>query len=201
MARTHCREKDAGTGAEFLSGFHKADKLTPVITITLYLGAEKWDGPRKLSDMFAETDKRISSLISDYEIKLLVPQEFDGFDKFRTSLGSVLEMIKVSEDQEAMIQLLESNPKYAEMDNESVAAINTFIGVNFPISTEGGITNMCKAFEDIRKEDIQTGIEQGIDVGVNLTKKVIRMDAMGYTPEKIASGTKITREKVMYILE
>ena len=35
-----------GTKPEFLSGFHRNDTLTPVITITVYLGAEAWDGPR-----------------------------------------------------------------------------------------------------------------------------------------------------------
>ena len=60
---------------------------------------------------------------------------------------------------------------------------------------------MCKALEDMRKEDIQTGIEQGIDVGVDLTKKVIRLNSLGCTPEKIAEEMKISKEKVMYILE
>ena len=64
---------------------------------------------------------------------------------------------------------------------------------------------MCKAWEDQRKEDLQTGIEigrkQGIDAGVELTKRVIRLDSLGHTPEEIAAETKLTEEKVMYILE
>lgn len=196
-ARNHRDERKHGTNAEFLSGFHKEDKLTPVITITVYLGTEKWDGPRKLSDMFREKDAWLKSLISDYKIHLVVPREMDDFSLFQTSLGAVLEVIKASEDKEAMRTLFATNPRYKAMDNESVLAINTFIGGNFPIAQEGGITNMCKALEDMRKEDIQTGI----DVGVDLTKKVIRLNSLGCTPEKIAEEMKISKEKVMYILE
>ena len=52
------------------------------------------------------TDKRITSLISDYKIHMVIPQELDDFSKFRTTLGEVLEIIKVSEDKAAMKQLL-----------------------------------------------------------------------------------------------
>lgn len=153
-ARNHRDERKHGTNAEFLSGFHKEDKLTPVITITVYLGTEKWDGPRKLSDMFREKDAWLKSLISDYKIHLVVPREMDDFSLFQTSLGAVLEVIKASEDKEAMRTLFATNPRYKAMDNESVLAINTFIGGNFPIAQEGGITNMCKALEDMRKGDV-----------------------------------------------
>ena len=44
-----------------------------------------------------------------------------------------------------------------EMDNESVSAINTFLGVNIPLNKEGSVTNMCKAWEDQRKEDLENG--------------------------------------------
>ena len=44
-----------------------------------------------------------------------------------------------------------------EMDNESVSAINTFWGVNIPLNKEGRVTNMCKAWEDQRKEDLENG--------------------------------------------
>ena len=160
-ARNHRDERKHGTNAEFLSGFHKEDKLTPVITITVYLGAEKWDGPRKLSDMFGEADGWLKKLVSDYRIHLVIPQEIEDFSKFRTSLGEVLEIIKVSEDKEAMKRLFATNPQYKTMDNESVRAINTFIGVNLPVNEEGSETDMCKAFEEIKAEEREEGREEG----------------------------------------
>lgn len=50
-ARSHKDKKDFDSSAEFLAGFKRDDKLTPVITLTVYWGAEAWDAPRCLHDM------------------------------------------------------------------------------------------------------------------------------------------------------
>ena len=85
----------------------------------------------------------------------------DNFDKFQTTLGEVLEIIKASEDKAAMKQLMETNPRFRAMDNESVSAINTFIGVNIPVNEEGSVTNMCKAWEDQKEEGRTEGRTEG----------------------------------------
>ena len=36
----------------------------------------------------------------------------------------------------------------------TLLAINTFIGVDIPVNEEGSETDMCKAWEDQRKEDL-----------------------------------------------
>ena len=60
-----------------------------------------------------------------------------------------------------MKQLLSTNPQFAAMDNESVSAINTFIGVNIPVNTEGSVTDMCKAWEDQKEEGRTEGLTEG----------------------------------------
>lgn len=52
MKFSRTRLLTGGASAEFLSEFHKDDKLTPVITITVYWGSGKWDAPRSLHEMF-----------------------------------------------------------------------------------------------------------------------------------------------------
>ena len=131
------------------------------------------------------TDKRITSLISDYKIHMVIPQELDDFSKFRTTLGEVLEIIKVSEDKAAMKQLLATNPQFAAMDNESVSAINTFIGVNIPVNTEGSVTDMCKAWEDQKEEGRREMIKH--------------MLSSGKTPEEIAAFASISLEEVQEV--
>ena len=131
------------------------------------------------------TDKRITSLISDYKIHMVIPQEMDDFSKFRTTLGEVLEIIKVSEDKAAMKQLLATNPQFAAMDNESVSAINTFIGVNIPVNTEGSVTDMCKAWEDQKEEGRREMIKH--------------MLSSGKTPEEIAAFASISLEEVQEV--
>lgn len=184
--KNHRRDGDSGSQAEFLSGFHREDRLMPVVTITIYWGAKAWDGPRCLYDMFGDTDEQLKKFVSDYHINLVVPQEITDFDKFRTTLGDVLEVIKVSEDKEAMSRLIADNPRFAAMDNESVSAINTFIGVDIPVNTEGSVTNMCKAFEEIIEEGRQEGRRE-------LIKSML---SSGKTPEEIASFASISLDEV-----
>lgn len=156
-ARRHRENHDKLTSAEFLSGFRKKDKLTPVITITLYWGADKWDGPRTLHDMLDHSDEALIKFIPDYHINLVAPEEIDDFKKFQTTLGEVLEAIKVSNDKEQMRQLIFSNPVFQKMDNESVAAINTFLGTNIPLNKTEEVTDMCKAWDDLMNEGVEKG--------------------------------------------
>ena len=84
------QEKDL-RDAEFLSGFSKEDKIIPVITLTVYFGSDKWDGPRGLKDMFPEDiDEEVLNKVDDYHLHLIIPAEIKDFSKFKTELGKAL---------------------------------------------------------------------------------------------------------------
>ena len=193
IGKHHKKAGDSGSQGEFLSGFYRDDRLMPVVTITVYWGSKEWDGPRCLHDMISSTDERLKKFVSDYHINLVVPQEITDFDKFRTTLGEVLEIIKVSEDKAAMKQLLATNPQFAAMDNESVSAINTFIGVNIPVNTEGSVTDMCKAWEDQKEEGRTEGRTEG------RREMIKHMLSSGKTPEEIAAFASISLEEVQEV--
>lgn len=197
-AKRHRKNHDKLTPAEFLSGFRKDDKLTPVITITLYWGADKWDGPRTLHDMLDHSDETLIKFIPDYHINLVVPEEIDDFKKFRTTLGEVLEAIKVSNDKEQMRQLIFSNPAFQKMDNESVAAINTFLGTNIPLNKNEEVTDMCKAWDDLMNEGIEKGIEKGIKKGIEKGRINIIADFLlnGGTEEQAKEMLKASENEV-----
>ena len=57
-AKSHKGGKKSETGAEYLSGFYRTDKLLPVITLTVYFGAEKWNAPKSLYEMFAISNRK-----------------------------------------------------------------------------------------------------------------------------------------------
>ena len=59
--------------AEFLSGFYREDRLLPIITVVVYFGADSWDAPRSLHEMFVVQDECILSLVPDYQINLIAP--------------------------------------------------------------------------------------------------------------------------------
>ena len=76
------------TRAEFLSGFYKTDKILPVVTLTLYFGADEWTAPRDLHSMLS-TDGKILQYVDNYHLHLIAPLEIadDDFSKFHTELS------------------------------------------------------------------------------------------------------------------
>ena len=94
--KSHREEKTPMKPGEFLSGFGREDRLTPVITTVLYLKDTEWDGPTQLREMFAVTDAQLLSFVSDYRINLLAPHGIpeEDFRKFRTDVGPLLQYIK-----------------------------------------------------------------------------------------------------------
>ena len=102
IAKAHRSHKDRAENiGEFLSGFYKADKLLPVITLTLYLGAGQWDAPKSLHEMLTVKDESLLKYIPDYKLNLITPADIndDELGAFHTELGTVLEFIKYSKDK------------------------------------------------------------------------------------------------------
>ena len=104
IAAQNVKEKKAPTRAEFLSGFYKADKLRPVITLVLHFGADPWDGATSLHEMMDFPLEEMRTFIQDYKIHLIDPAalEPDELEKFSTSLREVLGCIKYSKDKEKL---------------------------------------------------------------------------------------------------
>jgi hypothetical protein len=151
-ARRHKTLKDYKSNSEFLSGFTKEDKLTPIVTLTIYWGADKWDAPRSLHEMFREEDREeFGRFVPDYKLNLIVPSEIEDFGKFSTELGGVLEVIKSSYDEDEMSKVINGNVKFREVSNDVISVLNTFTGLSLKANMEGEKTNMCKAWEDHKK--------------------------------------------------
>lgn len=160
--------KKAGN-AEFLSGFTKDGRIFPVITLVINWSDKRWDGPRKLSDMFAETDSRIMEFVNDYELKLIDPHDITDFGKFNTMLGDVLEFIKYQNDEGYFQRALREKGEDWELDIDSINVINTFTDAKIAITGEKeGTMKMCRATEAI----LEQGIEQGTNV-VNQLNQIL----------------------------
>ena len=50
------KDRKGHNNGEFLSGFYREDKLTPVITLVILFSSEEWDGPRTLHEMMSTQD-------------------------------------------------------------------------------------------------------------------------------------------------
>ena len=159
-AKEHRVGKNLKNRGEFLSGFSKDDKLTPIVTLTLYWGADEWDAPRSIHDMLSTVEPEVLKFVPNYSLNLIVPGEITDFEKFRTSLGAVLEMIKYSKDEEAMNTLILTKPIYKDLENEAVKAINLFTGLELKINEEEKTMDMCKAWADHRQAGVKEGIKE-----------------------------------------
>ena len=151
-------------GAEFLSGFRKEDKLIAVVTLVVYFGSAKWDGPMTIHEMLSTQNPQILSLVQNYRIHLVSPAAIadEDFDKFRTDLGSVLQYIKYSNDKEKLDEVVHSVDRFRRMDPDSAGLINAVTGSNLKIvENEEGKIDMCVAIDEMRKESRDEGMIEG----------------------------------------
>ena len=153
-AKRHKQDKDYTSHAEFLSGFSATDKLIPIIPITLYWGADKWDAPTSLSQMFEGFDERLQPYVPDYKIVLVSPQGLSSeqLNCLRTELKELLGAIKYSQDKTEFESFITNDPAFKSLNNETIEAINLFTGARIKMEEKGGATDVCKAIEDMKQE-------------------------------------------------
>ena len=143
--------EEAETSEEFLSGFHKEDRLVPVITVTIYWGEKDWDGPRTLEEMIAPVDKKMRRFITKYELPLITPKEIKDYKMFHTEIGQVMEMLRVSGNKQIMTDLLANNPLFEKMSRDAAVICNELLGLELKIEDKE-VVNMSKAWEEQRAE-------------------------------------------------
>ena len=176
------------TRAEFLSGLRKGDKLKPVITLMIYLGTEKWDGPRSLHEMLHFPDERLKAFVPDYKLNLIVPRELkeDDFAKIGPDLGFLLKVL--NHGKSGMVELL-ADSQYQSVDGETALLANDIASLGLDIVlNEGGKANMCKAMEDHDKKKEVQGCIRGFRLvfGDN-TSEIIKLVSKEFqvTPEYV----------------
>ena len=157
--KRHETNKENMSSAEFLSGFKKGDKLTPIIPITLYWGTDEWDAPTHLHEMFGEIDENLLQYIPDYHINLVAPNLIEDFDKFKTELKQIFEFIKYSNDKDHFKEML-SKLKDMKLTNETVSTINLFTGSDIKLNEEEEVTDVCRAIEEIKKEAAEEAVAE-----------------------------------------
>ena len=153
--------KESGNGhnrGEYLSGFYKEDRLTPVITLVVHFGADAWDGPLSLHEMMSVDKPEIMQMVPDYRIQLIDPARMKPEDlmKFETSLREVMGYIKYSKDKEGMKTYMAGNS--CTMLERTAAQVIKAI-TNTPIEIPEGLeeVNVCEAIEEMMKDSKAEG--------------------------------------------
>ena len=169
------------TGSEFLSGFRKEDKLMPVITLAIYFGADNWDGPMCIHEMFITQNEKLLHFVPDYRINLIAPAQIadDDFLKFNTDFGKVLQYIKYSKDKEKIYEITHEGDRFRNVDEESANLINVTTGSELKYEAKGGRVNMCIAIDEMRKDARNEGWNAGLNKGRDEGRDEGRIEALG----------------------
>ena len=165
--------KNAG---ERLGKFRRTDRIAPVYTICLYHGVEEWDGPRCLKDMMdfgredtAEDREIWERSFADYPMRLICASDFANAPAFKTSIGSVFALLPFRKDKESLKKMLNTNPVYREMDEETSITISILMEIDFIDKKEkfreGEGYNMCQAIQEMVDEGRMEGLREGRKLG------------------------------------
>ena len=167
------------TSADFLSGFYKTDKLLPVITLTMYFGADEWTAPRDLHSML-EADENILKFVDNYRIHLIAPADIadENFAKFHTELNLALKYVKYSKNKNKLSCMLQEDAAYRKVSRKTADMLNIVTNSNLNYAGGKESVDMCEAIEGIkndareegrvegREEGREEGRAEGIEIGV-----------------------------------
>ena len=197
IAAVHRKEKDLKIGDEYLSGFTKADKIMPVITLTVYFGAKEWDAPRCLKDMFPEDiSEEILNEVDDYKLHLILPAEIEDFSLFKTEFGVVMKYIAASEDLEK-IEALSKDAAFESVSVQTVHFINECTGSDLVVPKGEEVVNMCKGLEGYGEKKRAEGV---LETLVELVQKGLltvkdAAEQAGMTQEEFQQKIPFTNKK------
>ena len=168
IAKKHRRE-DASSKAhsrgEYLSGFYKDDRLTPVITLVLHFGANEWNGPLSLHEMMNVKNRELLRFVQDYQVHLIDPARLseEELAKFSTSLREVM---GYSKDKKKLSEFLKENPRML-IEANAARVIKAVTNTPLDIPEDAEVVDMCKAVEDMMNESKTKG---AVEVLVGLVK-------------------------------
>lgn len=192
------------SSAEYLSGFYKSDRILPVITLTMYFGADEWTAPRNLYQML-DADERILKYINNYSIFLIEPKAIpdENFFKFKSELGQVLKYVKYSKDKHKLIGVVEEDETYRHISRRTANMINVVTGSQLKLQSGKESIDMCEAIENLRNDAIAEGERRGLIEGkikgakeeaVNIANRLIEHGSM--TLEEISLMTGLSFDEV-----
>ena len=152
---------------EYMYGFKKDSKLNPLITFILYSGKDAWEGPECLHDMlnFEDVPPALQYMVPDYKINVIDIRKFENTEVFRTDVKQVFDFIRCSEDKKKLVELLENDVYYTQMDEDAFDVVTKYANAKELVKAkeylvEGGKRNMCKAIRDLMDDSREEGREQ-----------------------------------------
>ena len=171
IRKTNKQEGNFSSPAERLCGVRKTDRLTPVYTICLYHGEEKWDGPRTLKDMmdFGEEEDQFQPYFSDYPMHLYCINESEDFSIFHTELKVLFAALRYRKDRESLEKFVYQNEAYKHLDDDTAEAVSVITNETIDwqrekhkFKNEKGEYDMGNAWQEWFAEEREAGRQEGV---------------------------------------
>lgn len=153
------------------------DFLKPVVTVVIYLGEGHWEGKTSLLGLFriARQDEELfGSGLHDYDF-LLIEADYVNPEAYRTDLREFFQAMQCRKDRKGLRNLLRSE-SFKNLSPETEQAIASHLNMKklvHKMKKEG--LPMCKAFDDLMKEERQNGKREGRKEGKREGKKEERI--------------------------
>ncbi len=181
-----------GPEDDFKYRYKKEDVLLPVLNLTLYWGSRRWGHPLCLRDMMGQGQKtvlpkKLWNLAGNYKVNLIhmryIPET--ELEKMDSDLKYVLGIMKHSKDKKKFAEYVRRNREFfSRIPKSAVDVIEVFTNMKdvrdrlrFTTNPESGEeeTDMCKAWEDIKRDERKQGVKQGA-VRVNKLNQLLLAD-------------------------
>ena len=124
--------------------------------------AWQWSNP--WHQLMFHTNSTILKYVADYKLNLISPADITDFEKFRTSVGLVLEVIKHQDSEREMEQILTREAALHNIEYAAAKVIEGFTDIKMDHDEKEGF-NMCKAWTDHYQSGVREGREQGLEQG------------------------------------
>ncbi|SDB07854.1 Putative transposase, YhgA-like [Pseudobutyrivibrio sp. YE44] len=177
------RIKGGFSDDDFLSGFSLEDKLTPVITVTVYWGTKNWNAPTSIKQMFNAVDPQMEPFINDYFINLFSIIDLVNVPDFKTELRQLFLLLNTRNDDVKMQELVNTDNSFEHISRKTAELMRDFASIKLPRKSKEGDYNMCKAIMEIERKSKEQGLEQGKELEREKSIKEL-MKNLNFTEEQ-----------------
>lgn len=172
--RRHRKNDDLKGYRERKSRIKETDTLLPVVTVVLYLGEGHWEGRRHLSELFqllSETDRgHLGTRLHDHDLLILEADHVNP-KEYETDLRQFFKAMQCRRDKKKLRCLLKSND-FKNLLPETELAIAAHLNVKKLFRRmEKERMPMCKAFDDLMREERLNGKREGKREGIREGEK------------------------------
>ena len=184
-----------------LSSLKKGEKLKLNYIIVLNMSDDKWKGPYSLREFISDKDlEYFGFLQTNVELIVVDPHTLDSsvINSLQTDLKYVLNTIKFKTDGKKLLDYINSEEHFKNLDEVTSQLIKALVDVKLP--NDGG-NDMCRAMEQIKKSSFDEGFSLGeAKTFYELTKEgLISIDIaakkLNVTVEKFENDMKVFFDK------